>query len=68
MLSTIHKAKGLEWDRVFLWRWDLLPSPWARFEWQKEQERNAMYVAVTRARRELYFVESGSKEHDASQR
>jgi len=59
VLSTIHKAKGIEWDRVFLWRWDLLPSQWARLEWQQRQERNCQYVGVTRARRELYFVGDG---------
>lgn len=57
-LSTIHKAKGLEWERVF-WlgrnRWQ--PSPFARQQWQVEQEVNLMYVAATRAKCELIEVE-----------
>lgn len=57
-LSTIHKAKGLEWERVY-WlgrnRWQ--PSPYARQQWQQEQEFNLMYVAATRAKAELVEVE-----------
>lgn len=57
-LSTIHKAKGREWDRVYLLgRKELMPSKWARQEWELEQERNLCYVAVTRAKRELVEVE-----------
>ncbi len=57
-LSTIHRAKGLEWDRVFFLDSGLLPSPWARQQWQRQQEDNLYYVAVTRARHALYFIES----------
>lgn len=58
-LSSIHKAKGLEWDRVFvLDAQEHMPSPWARTEWQREQEVNLMYVAATRARRELRYIQS----------
>lgn len=53
-LSTIHKAKGREWRKVFwLNRAGTCPSPWARQEWQKEQEKNLCYVAATRAKEEL---------------
>ena len=53
-LSTIHKAKGREWDTVYLLdRAGTLPSPWARKPWQLRQEENLEYVAVTRAKREL---------------
>lgn len=58
-LSTIHKAKGLEWDTVFILDRDLLPSPWAK-GWQLEQERNLHYVAVTRARVDLRYIRSGA--------
>jgi len=57
--STIHKAKGLEADRVFIYRPDLLPFPFAKKDWELEQEMNLKYVALTRARHELYFVEKG---------
>lgn len=57
-LSSVHKAKGREWDRVFLLgREQLMPSQWARQEWQQEQEKNLIYVAVTRAKKELVEVD-----------
>lgn len=57
-LSTIHKAKGREWDRVYLLgRNELMPSKWARQDWELQQEKNLIYVAVTRAKRELVEVE-----------
>jgi superfamily I DNA/RNA helicase len=53
-LSTIHKAKGREWEQVYwLNRATTCPSPWARQDWQKEQEKNLCYVAATRAKHEL---------------
>ena len=56
-LSTVHKAKGREWDRVYLYgRERYMPSGYAKQDWQKEQERNLIYVAVTRAKRELIEV------------
>lgn len=56
-LSTVHKAKGREWDRVFLLgRDEFMPSKYATQPWQKEQEANLCYVAVTRAKRELIEV------------
>lgn len=56
-LSTVHKAKGLEWNRVFILDADtLMPSKYAVQPWQLEQERNLQYVAVTRARKELYYI------------
>lgn len=56
-LSTIHKAKGREWPRVFfLGRKQLIPSSYARLEWQLEQEFNLAYVGVTRAMEQLIEV------------
>ncbi len=52
-LMTIHKSKGLENDKVFLCRLDLIPSKYAIQDYQKEQERNLLYVAFTRAKKEL---------------
>lgn len=58
-LSTIHKAKGLEWETVYLLdRLKLMPSRFAKLDWQKEQEKNLLYVAVTRAKVNLIHVNS----------
>lgn len=60
-LSTIHKAKGREWDRVFwLGRNKYQPSPFARQEWQAQQEVNLMYVCATRAKHTLVEVSVGT--------
>ncbi len=56
VLSSVHRAKGLEANRVFILRPDLLPHPRAVSSWQIEQENNARYVALTRSKSELYFV------------
>jgi len=57
-LSSIHKAKGLESDRVFFFRTKdaPCPHPMAKQAWAKEQERNLCYVAITRAIESLYYV------------
>jgi DNA helicase-2/ATP-dependent DNA helicase PcrA len=60
-LSTVHRAKGLEENRVFILKPDKLPLTWAnQEEWQYEQEMNLLYVAITRAKQALYFVQDGS--------
>jgi len=57
-LSSVHKSKGLESRRVFFLMpvGATCPHPMAKSSWQKEQENNLWYVAVTRAIEELYFV------------
>ncbi len=60
-LSTVHSAKGLEWDALFvIWMTDgWFPSSRSsssdEFE-DLEEERRLLYVAATRAKRHLYFV------------
>ncbi|HEY6020427.1 MAG TPA: ATP-binding domain-containing protein, partial [Candidatus Paceibacterota bacterium] len=56
VFSSIHRAKGLEADRVFILHPELLPHPKAQQDWEKQQELNCLYVAVTRSKSELYFV------------
>jgi DNA helicase-2/ATP-dependent DNA helicase PcrA len=55
-LCTVHKAKGLEWPRVFILDPHRMPSPYARQAWQMEQEENIRYVAITRAQQDLVYV------------
>jgi len=57
-LSTIHQAKGLEWSYVFLiWCADgMIPLQRAlKEEGGEEEERRLFYVAVTRAKDQLYL-------------
>jgi len=57
-LSTIHQAKGLEWSYVFLiWCADgMIPLQKALKEQDgEEEERRLFYVAVTRAKDQLYL-------------
>jgi hypothetical protein len=54
-LSTFHGSKGLEWDHVFLVRMNDEVFPQQKDEDGILQERRLFYVAVTRARRRLYF-------------
>lgn len=58
VFSSIHKAKGLEWPFVVLIEMEKLPSLEARKMggWHLEQERNLLYVAVTRAKDTLIMV------------
>jgi hypothetical protein len=57
ILSTIHRAKGDEADRVWLLQPNVLPYlDKCQHEWQEQQERNLTYVALTRAKRTLFLV------------
>jgi len=55
VLATVHKAKGLEAERVIWLNYDFV-SRWARQDWQKQQEKNLCYVAATRAKIELVLI------------
>ena len=50
LLSTIHKSKGREWKKVFFIQGS---ADWCRQEWEKQTEKNLIYVAITRAKEEL---------------
>src|SRR5271166_33151 len=60
VLATVHKAKGLESERV-IWLNHDFNSKWARQDWQKQQEKNLRYVAATRAKSELVLIPSPPK-------
>jgi len=55
-LSTVHKAKGEEAERVFIYGPELIPSKFAKDDASLQQEHNLLYVAITRALSELNFV------------
>ena len=55
-LTTVHKAKGLEADNVFILCPSLMPSMLAKKDWEIEAEHNIMYVAWSRAKKTLNFV------------
>lgn len=59
VLSTIHQAKGLEWEAVFIMRLTDADFPNRRAALEEgglEEERRLFYVATTRAKRLLYLT------------
>lgn len=57
-LMTVHAAKGLEYDTVFITGLEEGLFPYAREEdsaADQEEERRLMYVAITRAKKKLYL-------------
>ena len=52
MLSTVHKAKGLEADNVYILATERMPHPKAT---DMREEMNICYVAITRAKKNLYY-------------
>ena len=55
-LSTIHRAKGLEADNVFIICPSLIPSKLAEAKWEIEEEKHLQYVMCTRPKNSLNFV------------
>lgn len=55
-LSTVHRAKGLECDNVFILCPSLMPNKLARIQWEIESEKNIVYVAWSRAKNTLNFI------------
>ncbi|HEV2569516.1 ATP-dependent helicase [Sphingomonas sp.] len=65
-IMTIHAAKGLEFDTVFLAGWEegLFPSQRALDEGGNaslEEERRLAYVAITRARRKCFILHAANR-------
>lgn len=62
-LMTMHAAKGLEFDAVFVAGMDenIFPSQRAIDEDNVEEERRLCYVAVTRAKQRLYLLHSNMR-------
>lgn len=55
--SSVHRAKGLEADSVYILNPELMPFPKATRPWEIQQESNILYVACTRSKRLLTFVD-----------
>lgn len=70
-LMTVHASKGLEFDAVFITGLEqgLFPSTREDEERDPEEERRLFYVAVTRARKQVFLtyarerMKYGSREH-----
>jgi uncharacterized protein YbjQ (UPF0145 family) len=59
VFSSVHRAKGLEANMVYILREELMPHPKAKQDWEQEQEKNVRYVAITRSKDTLCFVQGG---------
>lgn len=60
-LSTIHKSKGLEANRVFFLNSNLIPSKYASSELELYAEDCLKFVAITRAKNSLIYCNIGMK-------
>ncbi len=58
VLSSMHKAKGLEADRVFILDYGLMYRFSVPGTWQHKQEKNLDYVARTRAKSYMAWIDS----------
>ena len=62
IIATVHSAKGLEFDTVFISGLEEKIFPVSRAELdEQEEERRLMYVAITRARKDLYLTSCSSR-------
>ena len=59
-LSTVHRVKGMEWDRVLLWAANagILPH---RLADDVEEERRVLHVAITRCRERVVIMADRDK-------
>ena len=62
-LASLHSAKGLEWDAVFLTGLSegLMPITFAETSDEIDEERRLLYVGITRAREQLMLSCSASR-------
>lgn len=61
-LTTVHQAKGLEWDVVFILSVNPgdFPSYYAIVDGKLDEEERIFYVAITRAKELLYILRQES--------
>ena len=62
VFSTIHRAKGQEARRVVILYPELMPASYARTSEAAQGEACVMFVALTRAKQDLVFVQQPPKE------
>jgi DNA helicase-2/ATP-dependent DNA helicase PcrA len=69
-LASLHSAKGLEWDAVFLVGLveGTLPTTYAKTPEAVEEERRLLYVGITRARQWLWLSYGGARSPGGRQR
>jgi DNA helicase-2/ATP-dependent DNA helicase PcrA len=69
-LASLHSAKGLEWDAVFVVGLveGVLPSTYARTPDAVEEERRLLYVGITRARQWLTLSYAAARSPGGRQR
>jgi len=69
-LASLHAAKGLEWDAVFVvgLAEGTLPTPYARTPDALEEERRLLYVGITRARQWLWLSYAAARTPGSRQR
>ncbi len=62
-LITMHNTKGLEFDRVFVagLEEEVFPGRSAESDEDTEEERRIFYVAVTRARKQLFLLSARAR-------
>ena len=60
--STVHQAKGCEAERVFILYPERMIASYAHVEKALRGEECIQFVALTRARRELFFVEDSERD------
>lgn len=66
-LCSVHRSKGLEWDRVFILGLFELMGRECRQQWQTIQEENLQYVAATRSQgylADVLGVREEAKQHN----
>lgn len=61
ILSTVHKAKGMEAENIFILCPSLMPSRLATKDWELKAEENLLYVAITRAKKSLNYIKEDVK-------
>ena len=69
-LASLHSAKGLEWDAVFVagLAEGTLPTGYAKTPEALEEERRLLYVGITRARQWLWLSYAGARAPGGRQR